>query len=330
MGNECLVSIIIPAYNTEKTLERCVSSALRQTYSNIEIVIIDDGSVDGTLAIADGLASVHTQIRAIHQENVGLSGARNAGIEASVGELIFFLDSDDYIEADEIEKLVTAMNQTGADIVVGGLKYVTSEEILLGTITQKNQVFDERSYWDCAYYDSLVKHVMFVVSCGKLFSRAVFQDERFDVGKIHEDEFIIHRLVANSASIAFADTAGYIYVQNQESIVHTPRASSILDGCEAISLRTEHFICRRWPELAWKSLIECAHLLARSIRHKAAREERERYSTLIRRWRELYRKSSQLGGSTTTQKMKCRLFLLSPKAFSILVGMKEKHELANS
>ena len=126
------VSIIIPVYNVEKFIKRCINSALSQTYLNTEIILIDDGSTDNSGKICDDAAKRDCRIRVLHQENSGLSSARNVGIELATGDALFFLDSDDYISCDCISKCVKMLNENSADIAIMQMMYIaegTNEEI---------------------------------------------------------------------------------------------------------------------------------------------------------------------------------------------------------
>ena len=117
MKNNPVVSVIIPVYNVEKYLEECIDSVLAQTYQNIEIILVDDGSTDSSGLICDRYAEKNTNISVIHQKNSGLSAARNSGLNKANGDYIYFLDSDDYISADAIEKLFSIAENDKSDIV---------------------------------------------------------------------------------------------------------------------------------------------------------------------------------------------------------------------
>ena len=123
----CLVSIVVPIYNVEKYLDRCIESLIGQTYRNIEIILIDDGSPDACPQICDSYAKMDGRIKVIHKENAGLGMARNTGIENATGEYICFFDSDDYVEPDTIEKCVSAALDNDADLVIFGHDRVTGE-----------------------------------------------------------------------------------------------------------------------------------------------------------------------------------------------------------
>lgn len=313
-----LVSVIIPVYNAEGSLARCVDSVLRQSYRPIEIILVDDGSMDGSPALVDLYASNYSQVVACHQENRGLSGARNAGIDRARGELLFFLDSDDYLEASEIEELCSVMSLTQADLVIGGFVYENSDGQRGSRLSLEPGVVDEKRFWSRVYIDYPEDYVAYVVSWGKLFKREIFLNERFDEGKVHEDEFIIHRLVAQCKKIAVVDTAGYIYVQNEGSISHSPCLSSYLDSAEAFLKRTEYFFTRNWAEYVQGALVAGRACLANAACYEKSSSERERFDRALAAWRAAYHRLRSRGGGTIRSRVACRFFLLSPKLFSYI------------
>lgn len=313
-----LVSVIIPAYNAEDVLSKCVNSVLQQTYQNIEMIVVDDGSTDGTASLADDLAAHCPRMRVLHQPNKGLSEARNAGIQSSKGSLLFFLDADDYIEPNELEMLCLEMEKAGADLVVGGLVYEMPDGARGKTLVPERGVADEKEYWRRAYLDSPGDYVAYVVSWGKLFKRTAFHRAHFDEGKLHEDEFIIHRLIAQCSRIVFSDSAGYVYVQNQGSITHTPSVKSLLDGAEAFEVRAKYFMERGWWSFAWRTLSDGRCRLADAACCKKEESERKRLEQLISIWRDVYCRLKTEDGGTARRRLACHLFLISPKLFSRL------------
>lgn len=324
--NDQLVSIIVPAYNAADSLERCVRSALEQTYENIEVILVDDGSIDKTPDMAEYLGSIDNRIKVIHQSNRGLSGARNTGLDAACGELVFFLDSDDYIEPGEIECLCTELKQTNADLVVGGMVLESSAGIRGRTIAAEAAILDEESYWSRAHRAAAGDYIEYVVSWGKLFKREVFLNERFDDGKLHEDEYIIHRLIAKCKTIAVVETTGYVYVQNSKSIMHNPNAKSLLDGAEALILRAKYYIDRGWADPAWEAVLFSREYLAASANLGTGEEIKSAYESLLSLWKENYRRLKALDKGTFRHKVTCRVFLIAPKLFSRLVSRRKEVE----
>ena len=254
-----LISVIIPAYNAEGCIENCIRSVLTQIYKNLEVVVVSDGSTDNTSAVCRKLRGADGRVRIVDQENKGLSGARNAGLAVAKGELMFFLDADDCIDADEIFALYEALVGSGADMAVGGMRYVApGGEVIRESCAAERQL-DELSYWELARDawactprsdGSAGGYAQYVVSCGKLFKREAFRRRCFDEGKVHEDELIIHHLVGACPKIAIVPVCGYCYVQNEGSIMHSESASSYLDAAEAFVERATYFADRSWGDLA--------------------------------------------------------------------------------
>ncbi len=266
MSEKPLVSVIVPAYNVERWIERCVESVLAQTLTDLEVIVIDDGSPDNAGALADAVAERDARVRVIHQKNAGLSAARNVGIEAARGSLLYFLDSDDYIDPDCLEILYGAMVGTGAAMVVGGLVEVDEAGKELERVLVAPKVVDERGYWEAFEKDYQgEEYVEYIVSWNKLYERSIFDHERFDVGKLHEDELIIHRLVARAGTVAFANTSGYRYVQTTGSIMHTPKPGPFLDAAEGFLARCVYFEERGWLDLAFSALCEARGSLVQCI-----------------------------------------------------------------
>lgn len=315
------VSIVIPAYNAETTLERCVSSALAQNYCDLEIIVVDDGSNDATQAKARALSEQDTRVRIIHQDNLGLSGARNTGIENASGDLLFFLDADDYIEPHEISELVSVMEAASADMVVGGISNMDEAGRVISTVAIPPRITTEKGFWEG--YERGTKsedHTEYVVACGKLFRRGLFKTERFDVGKIHEDEFIIHRLVSHAKVIAFSNVAGYCYMKTDGSITRNPSPKALMDKAEGLLLRFTYFAEKEWWDFALTAISEARGALSNALELQQPMVSRERFTELNRRWKNGLVSVLRHSSGNAKQKALCILFAASPKAYVILKG----------
>ena len=310
------ISVIIPAYNAESWLARCVDSVLDQTYANVEVIIVDDGSVDGTAEIADACAAANPRVKAVHQSNKGLSGARNTGIERARGEKLYFLDSDDFIDSDHLEVLARTMAETGALMVVGGITEVDGDGALLSSVLVEPCVVDEKGYWDSFEAGCMRgQYNEYIVSCGKLFNKSIFDTERFDEGKIHEDEIIIHRLVSRAGRVAFANTAGYNYVRTAGSISHSPSASALLDSAEGILARCSHFEEQGWWDNAYEALIQVRGPLSLAVECDAAALSDDRARGIKKQWFSAFRRIARKISGKSKSKAGCLLFALSPRLF---------------
>ena len=214
-----LISVIVPVYRVEEYLERCVKSILSQTYENLEVILVDDGSPDQCPAICDACAEKDARVKVIHQENKGLSGARNAGIDAASGEYLAFVDSDDYVSPHFIEELYQLLQDTGCAIGQCRFSYVKGD----GLVEKGDSAF-------CIYrgeslmeqlYGSEEKATCFVVAWNKLYRAELVKETgiRYPEGRIHEDEATTYRLFHEAKKLAFLDRVLYgYYTENGGSI----------------------------------------------------------------------------------------------------------------
>ena len=234
---ENLVTIIIPVYNVERYLKRCVDSVIHQTYNNLEIILIDDGSSDNCPAMCDEWAQKDSRIKVIHKKNGGLSDARNYGLDNMSGDFVYFLDSDDYISADAIECLVASQEMNNSDIVIGN-----------SVIIDEN---NNQTEWSCTFNDEvfLAKELLerkiipakYVIACNKLYRITVFNNVRFPKSLIHEDEYILSDVVRNSKNVSTVSKITYFYFQRSNGIM---KSKSINRGdflC-ALSHRLDYYL----------------------------------------------------------------------------------------
>lgn len=236
------VSVIVPIYNVEEYLPKCVLSIQNQSYGNLEIILVDDGSPDKCGDICEEYKLKDERIKVVHKPNGGLSDARNAGMEVATGEYYVFIDSDDYIHPQMIEKLIEARDKTGADIVVSGLKYVGENENVdyetIGNVHITEIVSDE----DRILYFYEKKYVEFVVAWNKLYPADYFENIKYPKGKIHEDEFTTYKLLEKADKIAFIDIPLYFYVQRKNSITGTGFNIKRLLVLDALEEKINHYL----------------------------------------------------------------------------------------
>ncbi|HFI0107109.1 TPA: glycosyltransferase family 2 protein [Streptococcus suis] len=215
-----LVSIIVPIYNVEKFLPRCIESICNQSYENIEILLINDGSTDGSEQICVDFMARDPRIRYFLKENGGLSDARNYGIERAQGKYLSFIDSDDFVESDFILRLYDALVQQNASVAIAGFSKVDEN----GTILKKELLENEELVLTgrevCKKLHS-EKGQVFVVAWNKLYKKELFSNVQYAKGKIHEDEYIAYQLFYDLDRIAVVNDSLYYYVERQESITRT-------------------------------------------------------------------------------------------------------------
>lgn len=232
-----LVSIIVPIYNVEKYLERCICSILCQTYSNLEIILVNDGSTDNSKSIIDKYSKKDERIIVINKENGGLSDARNAGIDIHSGQYIFFVDSDDFIHPDTINILLGISKDTDADIVECGLLNVNENSV----IKFEKHVISYVVFNHMQAVERIIKYDSKIMAWNKLYKSNLFDSIRYPVGKIHEDEFTTPYLVDLCNIYVYTDLALYFYVQRSNSIMNSSFNQNRLSIIEAYEDRIVFF-----------------------------------------------------------------------------------------
>ena len=257
-----MISVIVPIYKVEQYLDRCIESIAGQTCQNLEILLIDDGSPDSCGEICDRWAKRDERIRVVHKTNGGLSEARNTGILMARGEYLSFVDSDDWIESDMLEKLLDAILRENADIAVCNFVYEMSgcreeaEEKRAYQI-QEEKVLSGREFM---FLMDQGKYAFCEIACNKLYRKQIFANLRYPVGKIHEDEFVFHRMVYPCSRIACIPQEGYHYRKRPESITAGGRNS--FHFTEALLDRGEYLLERQERELT----ISCAGRILAEIK----------------------------------------------------------------
>ena len=225
-----LLSIIVPVYDVENYLQKCIDSILAQTFTDFELILVEDGSPDDCPALCDAAAAKDARIRVLHQKNGGLSAARNAGLDVARGEWIGFVDSDDYIAPEMYEKLYRAVQQTGADFAL--CDYAEVDEA--GTpsnarthVVIPQKIFTERELLQNAYL------TMMQVAWNKLYRRTIFAQLRYPVGKLNEDIFMSPDICLQAQKAVVVPEALYYYVQRGGSIMGKTRTLRHYDAAEA-------------------------------------------------------------------------------------------------
>lgn len=210
------ISIIIPVYNVAKYLRKCLESVINQTYQNLEIIVIDDGSTDGCDKICDEYAKKDNRIRVIHQPNKGLSEARNSGLKVMTGEFVGFVDSDDWIEPNFYELLEKRMREKNADIVMMGYYCVYKDKILKCRLFPDDFPYDNMNGLK-ALSENKISHVVW----NKLYNKKLFNDLVFCKGRLHEDVLITYQLILRASRIECLNVFGYYQIMRASSICHS-------------------------------------------------------------------------------------------------------------
>ena len=235
------LSIIVPIYKVEKQLEQCIKSILNQSFTNFELILVDDGSPDMCGHICDEYEKKDSRIKVIHKKNGGLSDARNAGLDIALGKYIGFVDSDDIIHPQMYEKLYNCINKSNLDIVQCKFKRFKSIEEININISDSELNFKEYNSQD-AIIDLIDNNKINVNAWNKLYKRELFQNERYPKGKIHEDEFLTYKLIYNSSKIGYIDEELYYYYENNNGIMNGSNILKRLDRIEALEERSSFFL----------------------------------------------------------------------------------------
>ena len=228
------ISVIVPVYNVENHLEKCVRSIQAQTYDNLEIILVDDGSPDQCGLMCDAFAAEDNRIRVIHKENGGLSSARNAGIDASTGEYLAFVDSDDWIDPPMYAMLYKLCLDHQAQLAECSFRSIYPDYI-------KEETPCSGRIFTCSPAEAIQYNLQWKylkpVAWNKLYHRSVIGSIRYPVGRIHEDEFTTHKYYLAAETIVFADVSMYNYIRQRENSIMGSFRIQNLDGYDAFRER---------------------------------------------------------------------------------------------
>ncbi len=229
------ISIVVPVYNVEKYLKRCIDSLIRQTYENIEIVLVNDGSKDNSGLICDALAEMDSRIRVFHKKNGGLSDARNYGIEHASGDYLCFVDSDDYISCDYCMKMYEIAIKEDADIVICQYDRFEGERFNDSSEQKDNYIICDKHEALKNLYSR--EGELYTLAWNKLYKKSVIGDIRYPVGLVNEDEFTTYKFILNSEKIVVLDSVLYYYFRNENSITTANKYMENMDVFKALRER---------------------------------------------------------------------------------------------
>ena len=239
-----MISVIVPIYNVEPYLRRCVDSLLGQTHRDLELILVDDGSPDGCGAVCDEYAAMDGRVRVLHKPNGGLSDARNAGLQIARGELIAFVDSDDWVSPNYLERLHTALRQTGADICECSWLKTVGETACPAAQGEVRVFAPEEAMEQLIHDGEFRQHVW-----NKLYRREVIADIFFPKGKTNEDEFWTYQVFGRAQKVAKIPDVLYFYFQRPSSIMGETYSLKRLDALEA-KLQRQVFLDAHFPALS--------------------------------------------------------------------------------
>ena len=297
------ISVIIPVYKVELYLERCVQSIVKQTYTNLEIILVDDGSPDNCPAMCDSWAERDSRIKVIHKENGGLSDARNAGMVIAEGKYISFIDSDDWIAPEMLERLHDALEKDKSDIAACTVEMVWEDKTPEKLLTvQENRVLGRQEAQEALLLETKLKQPVWY----KLYKREVLEGILFEKGKQHEDVFWSYQVIGNAAQVSLIDYIGYYYWQRQNSIMGESYSLKHLDAIEAYCDRYE-YIKKQFPTLESKArvriLAACIYQGQMALLYLSKQERTEAFSVLEEVKEKYPIQRSDLNGMKTTHKL---------------------------
>ncbi len=276
------ISIIVPVYNVEPYIHKCVDSILAQTYSNIEVILVDDGSPDNCGIICDEYAEKDDRVVVIHKENGGLSDARNAGIDKATGEYIGFVDSDDYIAPDMYEKLYKSLKENNAEIAVCNVVKVIDDTYDYSSV-QSDTVMSGRDF-----LFNPPPNVHWTVAWNKLYIKNIFNNLRYPKGRLYEDTFVIHKVMLHTKCVVCLSDRLYYYVNRSGSIMNTKIViKNMVDRAESFFQRASYYISENCPNFLIFSCLTSGLYYAVTEYSKCRKQEgaKEKYKELVKVYR---------------------------------------------
>lgn len=245
----CEISVIVPVYNVEKYLQKCIESIIHQTFKDLEIILVNDGSTDRSLEILREYEKRDSRITVIDKANGGVSEARNIGIDIAKGKYLYFADSDDYMHSQLLEIMHEQIVKHGCDMTICDMCYVREGE----KTKEENEILDvKREEIDSAIYVQTMeeafslmfrdKHIEFIIPINKLYSADLFREIRYPVGRIHEDEYTTYKLIYQSKKIVYITIPLYYYVRRRNSITTSAFSEKRFDRVLAFGERADFCI----------------------------------------------------------------------------------------
>lgn len=305
-----LISVIIPIFKVEAYLTRCVDSVLAQTYRNLEIFLVDDGSPDRCGEICDTYAQKDPRVKVIHKENGGLSDARNAALDVCTGEYISFVDSDDYVSEDFIESLYHAIQSNHTKLSVCGI--IKFDEFGNQAVDYAPAETESRVSGD-EMFETFIRPAAW----NKLYHKSIFRELRYPFGKLYEDLFIYHDILAMTDGIAFTGKNSYYYFNRQESIMNRRYDIGNTDLIEGLDRRIRKLREMGKDEIANRQLVYVFNQTVEAFCSLSGKDD-----LVDKRLKEVKRICNQHFGEmisysnfTKAQKVKISLFRFFPKLY---------------
>ena len=312
-----LISVIIPVYKVEKYLKKCVDSILLQTFQDLEIFLVDDGSPDSCGRICDEYAEKDSRIKVIHKENGGLSDARNVALDQINGQYVSFVDSDDWLAPDALEILYTALIKTDADVAVGNMISVYEdgrEEELYCPVNEETVLEGEK----------LLSTLNRPNAPNRLYKAYIFDTLRYPVGKLYEDVFIYHKILSQIKRMVLTGKTTYYYFIRPESIMHMKYNVHFTDIVYAVNDRAEWLDSIGQYRLANETRLFVYSRVAVAEAHldKSIFEQKEKLNEIRLIYKRCYPSLLRDKSITLKQKMRIICLRLFPRIHTFLWGSK--------
>lgn len=239
-----MVSVIVPVYNVKDYLRACVESVLQSSYHDLEVILIDDGSTDGSGTICDEFASRDERIRVIHKQNGGVSSARNMGLDSATGEYVSFVDGDDVIHPQMIEILVNAIKQGDNDFSMCYVKRVDKESAIetapVSVVQSDLKLLSRQDYVDGLYHSSYIQLIQYCMISNKLYHRDLVESDYFSELRSGEDTEWIHRVCLKMKRAILVEKELYYYIQRSTSVTHVAMNPVFFDRIKAYRACLSH------------------------------------------------------------------------------------------
>lgn len=308
------ISIVVPVYNVEEFLPRCVESILKQSYKNLEILLIDDGSTDNSGTLCDNYAKNNQNIRVYHKKNGGLSDARNYGIEKATGNYIAFIDSDDYIAEDYCKILYNNLIKYEADISI--CAFIKTDGKNDNIEENKEQI---TTYTGIDKQKNILNHMNTIttVAWNKLYRKEMWDNLRYPKGKINEDEFVVHYLMHKAKKVVYTNIILYYYYQRANSIMKKKFSSERFDVIDAFQERWQFYKeHKEYKELEGKAYcLYMKMIISNYILSKKNKLQNDK-KKLLERYREEYKNKKMI--TNIKEKIKLSSFYFLPEIYSNL------------
>lgn len=280
-----LISIIVPIYNVERYLNRCIDSILAQTFTNFELILVDDGSPDDCGKMCDDYAMKDSRINVIHKKNGGVSEARNFGIDCAKGEYICFIDSDDFVHKQYLEILYNIAKESDAEMSICSFSICYDSDIVDEIISNVSyEEFSDKYLYDDNFL--IHKWANLVCAWNKLYKRNLFEQIRYPVGKIHEDNFTYYKLIDKANKVVITEEGLYHYYMSENSISRSEFTDKRLHILQAYQEQIEYFKKKnnqRMVEISFEKYIYCIWTVLNEIKQGGRVDYKEMISPYYRK-----------------------------------------------